>query len=181
MNLEPSNDLKPPRAFGVDPVERIFKVTRAYLDAPSGIDIKMHIGFSARMEPAIMVRIHGLDYALLYGSTAGTTSIGLTKVLNAADGMEIQFDNVTKSSTILDATGIFPLASAKNLTTAENDAVAMLPGAGVVYFTFQGNEYFIATNNNEVIVSADDAIVKLVGVTDIHHATNSGGLVTLHV
>jgi hypothetical protein len=66
MNLEASNDLKPPRAFGADPVERIFKATRAYLDAPNGIDIKMHIGFSAAMEPAIMVRIHGMDYALLY-------------------------------------------------------------------------------------------------------------------
>jgi hypothetical protein len=115
------------------------------------------------------------------GSTAGTGSIGLTKVLHAADGMQIDFTSVTSSSNILDATGIFPLASAKNLTTAENDAVAMLPGAGVVYFTFQGNEYFIATNNNEVAISADDAIVKLVGVTDIHHATNAGGLVTLHV
>jgi hypothetical protein len=57
----------------------------------------------------------------------------------------------------------------------------MLPGAGVVYFSFQGNEYFIATNNNEVAISASDAIVKLVGVTDIHHATNTAGLVTLHV
>jgi hypothetical protein len=32
-----------------------------------------------------------------------------------------------------------------------------------------------------VAISAGDAIVKLVGVTDIHHATNSQGVVTLHV
>jgi hypothetical protein len=51
--------------------------------------------------------------------------------------MEIDFSRITGFSNILDATGIFPLASAKNLTTAENDAVAMLPGAGVVYFRFQ--------------------------------------------
>jgi hypothetical protein len=30
-------------------------------------------------------------------------------------------------------------------------------------------------------VSSSDAIVKLVGVTDIHHAANNFGLVTLHV
>jgi hypothetical protein len=33
----------------------------------------------------------------------------------------------------------------------------------------------------ETTVSPSDAIVELVGITDIHHATNSGGLVTLHV
>jgi hypothetical protein len=38
------------------------------------------------------------------GSTAGTKSIGLTKVLNAADGMEINFGNVTTSHFIFDAT-----------------------------------------------------------------------------
>jgi hypothetical protein len=53
--------------------------------------------------------------------------------------------------------------------------------AGVAYFTFGKNEYFIATNNTESTVSSHDAIVELVGVTDIHHAANSFGLVTLHV
>jgi hypothetical protein len=112
------------------------------------------------------------------GSTAGTTSIGLTKVLNAADGMQINFHAVTPLSTITDETAA--VASATSLTQAENDAVALAP-AGVAYFSFQGNEYFIATNNVEGAVSSNDAIVKLVGITDIHHATNSGGLVTLHV
>ena len=65
MNVKPTNDLKR-SGFGADPVERIFKATRAYLDAPSGIDIPMHIGFSEHMEPAVMVRIDGMDYALLY-------------------------------------------------------------------------------------------------------------------
>jgi hypothetical protein len=113
------------------------------------------------------------------GSTAGTASIGLTKVLNAAAGMDIAFFNVTASSNIADET--VAVASAATLTAAENDAVKALGSAGVAYFSFQGNEYFIATNNVEKAVSSNDAIVKLVGITDIHHATNSGGLVTLHV
>ena len=37
------------------------------------------------------------------GSTAGTKSIGLTKVLNAADGMKIDFQAITTSSNIFDA------------------------------------------------------------------------------
>ena len=35
------------------------------------------------------------------GSTAGTNSIGLTKVVNAADGMQIDFSAITTSSTIV--------------------------------------------------------------------------------
>ena len=112
------------------------------------------------------------------GLTAGTTSIGLTKVLNAADGMQINFHPITSNSTITDETAAVALST--SLTQAENDAIALAP-AGVAYFSFQGNEYFIATNNVEGAVSSNDAIVKLVGITDIHHATNSGGLVTLHV
>jgi hypothetical protein len=38
-----------------------------------------------------------------------------------------------------------------------------------------------ATNNVETVVSANDAIVELVGITNIHHAINSSGFVTLHV
>ena len=72
--------------------------------------------------------------------------------------------------------------SAKSLTAAENAAVSAMGSAGVAYFSFHGNEYFIATNNNgESAVSSQDAIVELVAITDIHHATNSSGLVTLHV
>ena len=56
-----------------------------------------------------------------------------------------------------------------------------LNSPGVAYFDFGHNEYFIATNNIETMVSPNDAIVKLAGVTDIHHATNSLGVVTLHV
>ena len=73
------------------------------------------------------------------------------------------------------------MASLATLTAAENAAVAALGVAGVAYFKYEGNEYFIATNNEETAVSADDAIVKLVGVTDIHHATNSLGSVKLIV
>jgi hypothetical protein len=142
--------------------------------AGSALGDKVTFGSAATAE---LVAFQGAEA----GSTAGTTSIGLTKVVKAADGMRIDFTKVTSSSTIEDVTGIFPLASAKNLTTAENDAVAMLPGAGVVYFSFHGNEYFIATNNNEVVINPNDAVVKLVGITDIHHATDAGGLVTLHV
>jgi hypothetical protein len=40
---------------------------------------------------------------------------------------------------------------------------------------------FIATDNVEAVVSSSDAIVELVGVTNIHHAANNFGLVTLHV
>ena len=112
------------------------------------------------------------------GSTAGTTSIGLTKVLKAMDGMQIAFD--IGSSKIVDETAT--VASSTSLTAAENAAVKALGGAGVAYFSFHGSEYFIATNNNmETTVSSNDAIVKLVGITDIHHATNAFGLVTLHV
>jgi hypothetical protein len=105
--------------------------------------------------------------------------MNLTKVVNAAAGMQIEFIDVTPSSTILDVTEA--VAPFTGLTAKENAAVATLPGAGVAYFSFHGNEYFIATNNNEVVVSPHDAIVELVGVTNIHHATNTMGLVTLHV
>jgi hypothetical protein len=113
------------------------------------------------------------------GSTAGTTSIGLTKVLAAADGMKISFHTVTISSNIVDETAA--VASFTSLTAAENAAVAKMASPGVAYFSFHGNEYFVATNNAEMAVSSNDAIVELVGITNIHHATNSGGLVTLHV
>jgi hypothetical protein len=113
------------------------------------------------------------------GSTAATTNIGLTKVLGAATGMKIDFTNVTGSSTIADETA--KVASSNSLTTAENAAVDALPGAGIAYFTFRGNKYFVATHNVEAAVSSHDAIVELVGITDIHHATNTAGFVTLHV
>ena len=94
------------------------------------------------------------------------------------DGMQIAFD--IGSSKIVDETAT--VASSTSLTAAENAAVKALGGAGVAYFSFHGSEYFIATNNNmETTVSSNDAIVKLVGITDIHHATNAFGLVTLHV
>jgi hypothetical protein len=115
------------------------------------------------------------------GTTAGTKSIGLTKVLNAADGMEINFGKVTTSHFIFDATNTLAVASATSLAAAENAAVNAFGSSGVVYFIFHGNEYFIASNNIEMAVSSSDAIVELVGVTDIHHAANNFGLVTLHV
>ena len=113
------------------------------------------------------------------GSTAGTASIGLTKVLKSADGMQIEFTAITGSSNIVDETAA--VASSTSLTAAEDAAVKALGSAGVAYFTFGKNEYFVATNNVETVVSSHDAIVELVGITDIHHASNSGGIVTLHL
>jgi hypothetical protein len=115
------------------------------------------------------------------GSTAGTKSIGLTKVLNAADGMEINFKPVTNSHFIFDATNTPAVASATSLAAAENAAINAFASSGVVYFSFHGNEYFIATDSAEAAVSPHDAIVELVGITNIHHADNNFGLVTLHV
>ena len=115
------------------------------------------------------------------GSTAGTASIGQTKVLHAADGMQIDFTTVTTSHFIFDATNTPTVTSATSLAAAENAAVNAFGSSGVVYFSFHGNEYFIATDKVETTVSANDAIVELVGVTDIHHPTNSFGLVILHV
>jgi hypothetical protein len=111
------------------------------------------------------------------GSTAGTTSIGLTKVLKATALMNIDFSAIAGSSNIFDEDAA--VAGSNSLKTAENEAVGALSGAGVAYFNFRGNEYFIATNNTETTVSSQDAIVKLVGVTGLH-AIDSSGLVTLH-
>jgi hypothetical protein len=118
------------------------------------------------------------------GSTAHTASIGRTNVVNAAAGMKIDFTAITTSSNIVDETAnLIFIGTHKPLTlnAAENIAVDLLGGPGVAYFTFGTSEYFIATNNTETAVSSNDAIVKLVGITDIHHATNSGGDVVLHV
>jgi hypothetical protein len=120
-----------------------------------------------------------IDTGAEAGSTAGTTSIGLTKVLSAAAGMRINFGAITGSSNIVDETAA--VAASTSLTAAEDAAVKALGSAGVAYFTFGKNEYFVATNNVETVVNSHDAIVELVGITDIHHATNSSGLVTLHV
>ena len=113
------------------------------------------------------------------GSTINNAIIGKTKVVNAAGGMQIDFTVVTTSHFIADETTV--VASATTLKAAENAAVNAFGGSGVVYFSFHGNEYFIATDNAEAAVSSSDAIVKLVGVTVFHHATNNFGLVTLHV
>ena len=115
------------------------------------------------------------------GSTINNAIIGLTKVVKAADGMVIDFSTfgVTTSHFIADETTV--VATATTLKAAENAAVNAFGSSGVAYFSFKGNEYFIATNNAEAAVSSNDAIVELVGVTDIHHATNNFGLVTLHV
>jgi len=95
--------------------------------------------------------------------------------------MVIDFSSfgITTSHFIADETTA--VASATTLKAAENAAVSAFGSSGVVYFTFKGNEYFIATSNAEAAVSANDAIVELVGVTNIHNAVNAFGLVTLHV
>ena len=114
------------------------------------------------------------------GSTAGTTSIGLTKVLNAAAGMRINFSdiNITTSNIVDETTAV---AASTGLTAAENAAVKAMASSGVAYFSFHGNEYFIGTSNVEAAVSSHDAIVELVGITNIHHAANFFDVVTLHV
>jgi hypothetical protein len=112
------------------------------------------------------------------GSTAGTASIGLTKVVNAADGMQIDFSAITTSSKI----DLLPIVAGKpTLSAVENLAVSDLGGPGVAVFTFGGTEYLIATNHTETAVSSDDAIVKLVGVHDLTNPSNASGIVTLHV
>jgi hypothetical protein len=111
------------------------------------------------------------------GSTAGTSNIGLTKVVNAEAGMKIDFSAVTGSSNIVDETNA--VISAPTLAAAENAAVNAMGGPGVAFFNYHGNEYFVATKHTETTVSSDDAIVKLVGVQDLE-ATNSFGIVTLH-
>ena len=70
------------------------------------------------------------------GSTAGTASIGLTKVLNATDGMKIDFTKITTSNTITDETQTAAVKSATSLTSAENAAVNAMGSAGVAYFSF---------------------------------------------
>jgi hypothetical protein len=77
------------------------------------------------------------------------------------------------------------VASASTLTAAENAAVKALGAAGVAYFDFGHDEYFIATNQAETSVSSHDAVVCLVGVSgftssDPFSATMSNGIVTLH-
>jgi hypothetical protein len=114
------------------------------------------------------------------GATADTTNFGLTKVVNAADGMKINTLHPSGDH-IVDETSNPAVVSAATLTAAENAAVSAMGRAGVAYFSFQGNEYFIATNHKEAVIDFNDTIVELVGITNIHHATNSGGLVTLHV
>jgi hypothetical protein len=52
-----------------------------------------------------------------------------------------------------------------------------LGGPGVAYFNYQGDEYLIATNNIELLVSTTDAVVHLVGVSLT--ATIDQGVVTL--
>jgi hypothetical protein len=71
---------------------------------------------------------------------AAYASIGLTKVLKAADGMVIDFTSVTTSHFIADETLNPAVQSAKTLTAAENAAVNALGGAGVAYFDFKGND-----------------------------------------
>ena len=113
------------------------------------------------------------------GPTAGTQNIGQTNVNGAAAGMTIDFHIVTTSSTISDETNAATVAAATTLTAKENAAVVALGGPGVAYFTYQGDEYFIATNTTETLgVGFNDAVVHLVGV-QFSHPANSGGIVTL--
>jgi hypothetical protein len=110
------------------------------------------------------------------GFTAGTTSIGETKVHDAAAGLTINFGEITTSSNVFDENTV---AGATSLAAAENDVVNAMGSAGVAYFNYKGSGYLVATNNPETAVSSGDAIVKLVGVTDFH-ITNAAGVVTLH-
>jgi hypothetical protein len=136
----------------------------------SALGDKVILGFAATAELVV-------GPGATAGLTAGTASIGVTKVVNAAAGMKIDFTSITISSKIADETAT--VASSISLTAAENAAVDALGSPGVAYFTYAGNEYFIATNHAEGAVGTGDAIVKLVGVHDLH-ASSPLGLVTLH-
>jgi hypothetical protein len=92
--------------------------------------------------------------------------------------MTIDFHIVTTSSTIADETNAAAVVAATTLTAKEDAAVAALGAPGVAYFNYHNDEYFIATNNTETSVSANDAVVHLVGV-QLYHPANSGGVVTL--
>jgi len=117
------------------------------------------------------------------GSTAGTANIGQTGLQGEHTGTMINFSSVTSSSNISNENAA--VASASTLTAAENAAVQALNAAGVAYFSFGHNEYFIATNQAETSVSDHDAVVCLIGVSGFlgsnpFSATDSGGIVTLH-
>jgi hypothetical protein len=86
-------------------------------------------------------------------------------------------DAVVSSSNIQDEAAA--VSGAKSLNAAENMAVDLLPANGVVYFNYNGSEYFIATDQSETVVNSHNAIVKLVGIVDLS-ATNASGVVTLH-
>jgi hypothetical protein len=139
------------------------------------------LGDSVKFGNAAATAVLEIDPGAEAGSTAGSTSIGLTKVLGAADGMRIFFALITSSAAIHDESTDPTVTSATTLTAAENAAVKAFGSAGVAYFTFGKNEYFIVTPQAETTVSANDAIVELVGITNIHHAGNFGGEVVLHV
>jgi hypothetical protein len=160
--------------LGTGTGDKVFVGTSLLGTEAAGVALGDSVTFGAAPTALVIVRT-GAEA----GSTAGTESIGKTKVHDAAAGMNIDFTNITKFSNIVDETAA--VASKATLTAAENAAVDALGVPGVAYFKYEGNEYFIATNNEETAVSAGDAIVKLVGVTDIHDATNHLGLVKLVV
>jgi len=108
---------------------------------------------------------------------SNTTNIGATTVHDAAGGLQINFTSVTASGNAVDENAA--AVGATTLTLAENAAVDAMAGKGVAYFAYKGSEYLVATNNTETAVSSSDAVVKLVGVTDLT-VTGVEGVVTLH-
>ncbi len=101
------------------------------------------------------------------GGTAGTANIGHTNIIGAQNGMILNFFPVTSSNNLADEDAA--VASATSLSAAENAAVKALDSAGVAYFSYHGDEYFIATNHAETAVSSTDAVVHLVGISPSVH------------
>jgi hypothetical protein len=96
--------------------------------------------------------------------------------------MKIDFSGVTTSGNIANEDAA---AHATSLAAAENAAVKALDAVGVAYFDYQGNEYFIATNQAETTVSAHDVVVNVVGLGALNNAYytvlgfDSHGVVTI--
>ncbi|MGA8172876.1 MAG: hypothetical protein WB816_18880 [Methylocystis sp.] len=115
--------------------------------------------------------------------SAATAPAELTNVIGATNGLMMVF-SATHSGHIANEDPV--ATNAATLFAAENAAVAALGAPGVAYFSYQGDEYFIATHHAETAVHAGDEVVRLVGVSPsgfvnahVVGATDIGGVVTL--
>lgn len=125
-----------------------------------------------------------LDYSSVDGAAAtGVTLAGseFVNVFGATNGTTLDFSAITTSNHIVNEDGV--AAAAASLFAAENAAVAALGGPGVAWFSYHGDEYFVATNQAETHIHAGDAVARLVDAghasgAHVVGATDSGGVVT---